>query len=300
VTSAWLDLVDPGADELIALLPELDPEALELLAAGGGDGRDARPLLESHGAYVLGVLLFPVHDDDTNSFHYREVACVVTPDRLLTVRKADPRGEIASINLAVASGPTAAPGGQLLHELVDDLAENYLDLVDALYSEIDELEDHVDELSNQATRQRLSELRHEMLHARKNVSATRAAVRRVVDGRLDIGDDDALFPRDIEKSFADTYDTLIRTIEELDVARDLLASVRDYLQAKVSESQNEVVKVLTVVASLVLVPTLITGFYGQNFASAFDDPLWNLATSVGLIVVTTVAQLVVFRWRKWI
>jgi magnesium transporter len=300
MTSAWLDLVDPSSQELLALLPDLDPEAIEVLAAAAGDGRDARPFLESHGAYVLGVLLFPVHDDEGNSFHYREVACVVTPERLLTVRKADTRGEITDIAPAVSGTVGGSVGGYLLHELFDDVAEHYLELVDALYGEIDELEDHVDELSSQATRQRLSELRHEMLHARRNVSATRAAVRRIVDGRLEIGEDEALFPRDIEVAFSDTYDTLVRTIEELDVARDLLASVRDYLQAKVSESQNEVVKVLTVVASLVLVPTLITGFYGQNFESVFDDRYWNIATSVGLIVVTTIGQLIAFRWRKWI
>ena len=105
-------------------------------------------------------------------------------------------------------------------------------------------------------RQRLSSLRHEMLHARRNASATRAAIRRVVDGRLDLGSDDALFPRDAERAFADTYETLVRVIEELDVARDLLSSVRDYLQAKIAENQSEIVKKLTVVASLVLVPTL--------------------------------------------
>ena len=92
----------------------------------------------------------------------------------------------------------------------------------------------------------------------------------------------------------------MRTVEELDVARDLLASVRDFLQAKVSESQNEVVKILTVVASLVLVPTLITGFYGQNFGSAFHDRYWTIGVSAALIVATTVIQLVVFRWRRWI
>ncbi len=248
----------------------------------------------------MGVFLFPVHDDGENTFHYREVACVVTAERLLTVRKSDPRGAVAEFALPALNKPGGLSGGQLLHELIDDLAESYLDLVDALYSEIDELEDALDQLTSQATRRRLSELRHEMLHARKNVSATRAAVRRVIDGRLDLTQTDELFPHEVGRAFADTYDTLVRTIEELDVARDLLASVRDYLQAKVSESQNEVVKVLTVVASLVLVPTFITGFYGQNFDSAFDDSHWNLATSVGLIVATTAAQLVVFRWRRWI
>ena len=183
--------------------------------------------------------------------------------------------------------------------MVDDVADSYLDLVDALYLEIDELEDHIDTLPGGLLRHRLAELRHEMLHARKNVTATRSLVRRIIDGRIDVGDD-RLFPREVEAAFADTYDTLVRATEELDVARDLLASVRDYLQSKIAENQNEVVKTLTVIASLVLVPTLITGFYGQNFAGVFERPLWTLTTSVTLIVGTTLIQLALFRWKRWI
>ena len=297
----WIDLVDPSIDELFAALPALDPDATEVLTAPGRDGRDARPFLESHGAYLIGVLLAPWHDDDANTFRYREVAYVATASKLVTVRKPDPAGVVAPMS-PDATGPSEArPVGRLLHRLVNDVAEQYLDLVDALYGEIDELEDAIESLSSKEIRERLSNLRHEALHARKNVTATRTAVRRIVDGRLDIGDGEgALFPHDVERSFADTYDTLVRTVEELDVARDLLSSVRDFLQAKVSENQNEVVKILTVVASLVLVPTLITGFYGQNFASAFGDRYWSMSVSVALIVVTTVAQLAVFRWRRWI
>jgi Mg2+ and Co2+ transporter CorA len=55
-----------------------------------------------------------------------------------------------------------------------------------------------------------------------------------------------------------------------------------------------------VVASLVLVPTLITGFYGQNFTGVFEKGYWTLGVSVGLIVVTTLLQLVFFRWKRWI
>ena len=54
------------------------------------------------------------------------------------------------------------------------------------------------------------------------------------------------------------------------------------------------------IASLVLVPTLIVGFYGQNFASVFDEGYWSLAASTALILASTVAQLAVFRWRRWI
>ena len=295
----WTDLVDPTEAELLAAAPRLDPDAIALLTAPAGEGRDARPVLESQGSVLFGLLLFPVHLDDENRFGYLEVGLVATADRLLTVRKTGVGGRLAT---PAQSEPPATPtmsAGWLIHGLVDDVAESYLDLVDALYLEIDELEDHIDQLPSATTRHRLADLRHEMLHARKNVTATRAAVRRVIDGRLDIGDEQ-LFPREVESAFADTYDTLVRTTEELDVARDLLASVRDYLQSKIQESQNEVVKVLTVIASLVLVPTLITGFYGQNFAGVFGDRFWTVWTSLGLIVGTTLLQLAIFRWKRWI
>jgi Mg2+ and Co2+ transporter CorA len=105
---------------------------------------------------------------------------------------------------------------------------------------------------------------------------------------------------DVERLFADTYDTLVRVTEELDVARDLLASVRDHLQAKVAENQNEVGKKLTVIASLVLVPSLVVGFFGQNFQGEFQKEFWTLAVSTGVIVVSTLVQLALFRWRRWI
>ena len=92
----------------------------------------------------------------------------------------------------------------------------------------------------------------------------------------------------------------MRAAEELDVARDLLASSRDHHQAKIAESQNEIVKTLTVIASLVLVPTLIVGFYGQNFAGAFDDPYWSSASRPGSSSGSTIIQLALFRWRRWI
>ena len=295
-----LDLIDPSSHELLSSVPaRLDPDALEILSAVAGDGREARPTLESHGTYVLAVLLFPGPLGADDRVVYHELDVIAAPHMLVTVRKTASDGDIA--DLSVLDGKHEShPCGLLVNELVDAAADSYLDLVDRLYVEIDALEDHVDDLPSVMLRQRLSSLRHEMLHARRNASATRAAIRRVVDGRLDLGDDDALFPREAEHAFADTYDTLVRVIEELDVARDLLASVRDYLQAKIAETQSEIVKKLTVVASLVLVPTLITGFYGQNFTGVFEKGYWTLGVSVGLIVVTTLLQLAFFRWKRWI
>ena len=54
------------------------------------------------------------------------------------------------------------------------------------------------------------------------------------------------------------------------------------------------------IASLVLVPSFIVGFYGQNFAGQFRNGYWSVGVSVGLIVTTTLLQLVLFRWRRWL
>jgi Mg2+ and Co2+ transporter CorA len=295
----WLDLVDPSREEVLASLPvRVDPDVVETLVAAPNDGARVRPMLESHGGYVLGVFLDALPFPDEDRVGYREVDVVAMPELLLTVRKSSPEAR-AWEPTPLQAAPEGTPAGELLFRLVDDIAASYLDVVDAADDEIDELEVHMEEWSSDRVRRRIAGLRHDLLYARRNISATRAAVRRVVDRRLEVRDEE-LFPDSVERMFADTYETLLRSGEELDVARDLLASSRDYHQAKIAESQNEVVKTLTVIASLVLVPTFIVGFYGQNFAEDFGEGYWSLGVSTLLIVASTVVQLALFRWRRWI
>lgn len=299
MSARWIDLLDPTREELLAALPVgVDPDVLDVLAAPPED-EHTRPLLEGHGAYVLGVFLDarPVPDEDR--IEYREVDVVATPELVVTVRKTPEDGRPWDPSRLETPAAQGAAVGELVFHLVDDVAESFLDVVDAADIEIDELEEHMDDWPSDRVRRRLGSLRHDLLHARRTVSATRAAVRRISDKRLDVGDD-RLFPEQVERRFADTYETLFRSAEELDVARDLLASVRDHHQAQIAETQNEVVKKLTVIASLVLVPTLIVGFYGQNFQPAFDNGYWTIGVSTSLIVGTTLVQLALYRWRRWI
>ena len=99
---------------------------------------------------------------------------------------------------------------------------------------------------------------------RRTLAPTRDAVRRVVDGRIGL-EGAKLFTPDVQLHFADAYDKLLRASDGLELSRDLVAGVRDYSQAKIANDQNEVMKRLTAVASILLVPTFIVGLYGQNF-----------------------------------
>jgi magnesium transporter len=248
---------------------------------------------------VFGVLVAarPVPEEDRIA--YQEVDLVATPGLLVTVRKTAPGGTPFDISVLAPAAEQGDAVGVLVHRLLDEIADTYLGTLDAAYGEIEELEDAIDEWDRQRVRRRISELRHDLLHMCRVASACRAAVRRVLDGRIDIGEH-ALFPAAVERLFADTHETLVRVTEELDVARDLLAGVRDHHQSTVVEAQADVAKKLTVIASLVLVPSLIVGFFGQNFESAFDNDYWSLGVSAALIVGSTIVQLALFRWRRWI
>jgi magnesium transporter len=295
----WTDLLDPTRDELLAALPPLDPDVLEALAEPMATGLSLRPVLEGHGGYLYGLVVGarPVPDEDR--VVYQQVDFIATPGLVVTIRKSPPDGppyECDELQPAVQAG---ADAGELVHRLVDGVVETYLEAVDATYDEIDELEEHMDEWESAGARRRLSGLRRELLFMRRIVSTTRGTVRRIVDGRIEVGEH-GLFPPDVERLFADTYDSLIRVGEELDVARELLASARDHHQATTAERQNEVLKKLAVIASLLFLPALIVGFYGQNFEEAFSRAYWSLGVSSSLIVASTLAQLAFFKWRRWI
>jgi magnesium transporter len=292
----WLDLLDPSREELLeALQVRVDPKVLDAMLAEAVDR--PRPHLEGHGSYVFGALVAIVPIPEEDRLENREIDFVATTERLVTVRKTPPAGSAWQPECLEAVKD--APVGELVFQLVDDVAQSFLDVVDVADAEIDELEDHIEDWPSARVRRRISGLRHDLIHARRTVGATRAKVRRITDKRLDLADEQ-LFPEDVERLFADTYETLFRAGEELDIARDLLASSRDYHQSLIAENQNEIVKKLTVIASVLLLPTLIVGFYGQNFDGAFDEFYWTVGISMLLIMGSTAVQLAFFRWRRWI
>ncbi len=197
------------------------------------------------------------------------------------------------------------PPGIIAYHLVDEIAERYLDLIDDIDGEIDELEEHVDEWPAERIRKRISDLRHDLLHVRKTLGPTRDAVREIMDGRVDLEGRTPFtreaFPREVERQFATTYDKLLRATEGIEYARDLLAAVRDYQQARVAIDQNEVMKRLTAIASMVLIPTFIVGVYGQNF-DHMPELQWRLgyAFSWSVILASTIFQLIFYRRKGWI
>jgi magnesium transporter len=302
VAATWIDLLDPSMEELRGKAPrELEETAMERLLAPPEHEDEPRPTLQGHGDYVFGIFLIAVAARAHDTVYYQEIDIVLTHDTFLTVRKTPDGGmpacDVAVVRKGVKEDDSA---GMMAYRLIDEIAERYLTLVDDLDDEIDELDDQVETQPAEKTRARISLLRHDLLHIRRTLTPMRDSVRRVIDNTVEVEEGQEVFPHEVEVAFNAAYDKFLRASDGLDLARDLLAGVRDYSQAKIANDQNEVMKRLTVIASLLLLPTFIVGLYGQNFVD-IPELRWHLGYLYvwGVIVVTTVFQLWWFRRKRW-
>jgi len=297
----WIDLIDPSAGDLHRALPEqVHQVALDALLEPHVHDDEPRPRIESHGDYVLGIFLVPVAVPEEDRLYYQEIDFVAWGDTLVSVSKTPPGEKPFDPKPAKEACRAHDSVGMYVYHLVDEISDRFLDLLDTLDDEIDELEDKIPNEPVQVVGRRLRELREDVRGIRRTLLPTRDAVRRVVDDRVEI-EEGEMFPHDVEIAFGDTYDKLLRSSEALDSSRDALAGVRDYLQGKIANDQNEVMKRLTVIASLLLLPTFIVGLYGQNFRHIPElGWAWGYWWAWAWIIGTTVGQLVFFRWKKWV
>jgi magnesium transporter len=302
MAATWIDLLDPSADEVRAKAPrELEETAIERLLAPPEHEDEPRPTLVGHGDYVFGVFLIAVAERENDLVYYQEIDIVLTHDTLLTVRKTPSTGHAAcDVGIVKKGVKPDDSAGMMAYRLIDEIAERYLTLVDDLDEEIDELEDQVESQPATHTRARIGSIRHDLLHIRRTLTPMRDSVRRVIDNTVEVEQGPEVFAHEVEVAFNAAYDKFLRASDGLDLARDLLAGVRDYSQAKIANDQNEVMKRLTVIASLLLLPTFIVGLYGQNFVD-IPELRWHLGYAYvwGVIVVTTALQLWWFRRKRW-
>ena len=296
---SWVDLLDPTAEEIKAAAGvTLDERELALLAGTG----EPRPRFFGARDHAVGAFVVPVAVKHEDRVYYQEVDLILSRERALTVRRTPKDGEpFDATELKEACEGRDVPPGKVAFHLADVVAERYLDLIDDLNEEIDEVEDDLDQgLAMADVHQRISALRHDILHIRQTLSPTRDAVHRVVDGRVE-GEAPRLLDAHEITLFSDVYDKLLRANDALELSRDLIAGVRDFYQSKVAQGQNEVVQRLTAIASILLFPTFVVGVYGQNF-DHLPELHWHYgyAFSWAVIVIATVAQLVFFRRKRWI
>ena len=290
----WVDSVDPGEDELDALQKALD---LHDLAVEDVRHRDQRPKVELYPEHAFAV--FRPLMLTGGRVRECELFLFVGQRYLVTLRLEEP----FDLGPAIKRWPVLAPRGAgpagALYAIVDEIVDDYLEVVEDLEDRADDLESRVfrDEPSRDdraAIQMEILNLRRDSVRLRRHAVPTRQAVDRLAD-------DAELITEQLVPYIRDVSDHLIRTIELTDGVREVLTTVVDIRMAQAANQLNEVMKKLTAWAGIILVPTLIAGIYGMNFRH-MPELRWTLGypIALGLMVVSAAALYVVFRKRDWL
>jgi magnesium transporter len=289
----WVDLASPSIPESLILSDTFGFHPLSV-----EDAMSARqyPKVESYEGYLY-VILHEIEWSGPAGFSTRDVDFLVGGNYLVTVHDGssscitDLREQAEKNAKMIGGGPV-----MLLHRIVDAMVDHYR-------PEIEKLDDRIGELEEEAFQEPTPALVREILRQKHAVSALRRIVtpERDVIARL-ARREFADISVEMAFRFRDVYDHLVRLADDVLIFHERLTGILEAHLSNVSNRLNEVMKVLTIVATIFMPLTLLTGAYGMNVAlpqlpGGDAGQFWWLA---GIMTAIVAVMLAVFRRKGWI
>jgi magnesium transporter len=291
----WLDLTAPSQDDL-AKLHELfgfHPLALE-----DTDHFGQRPKLDNYGDYIFLVFYGAWRLGTEDLAPLREVHLFISGRYLITVHR-DPFPPLERQRDQL-DGRVLHSEQFLIYRVLDALTDSFFPLLAEMDEEIDTLEAAVLASPTDQQLEQLFSLKRQLVAMRKVVTPQRDLFARSVDQIAELPG----LQLDERDYFRDVYDHLIRISDLIDSYRDLLSGATDLYLSTVSNRQNDVMKQLTVIATIFLPLSFITGFFGQNFGfmvnHLINHPWTFWVIGIGSMFATCVGLLVFFRRKGWV
>jgi len=197
---------------------------------------------------------------------------------------------------ATENGPLASRGADFLtHALLDALVDQFQPVVAEMDQAVDALEEAV--LTNPQQR-----LLHDMLLLKRNSQRLRRTLlpQRDAVNRFARGEFPRLVSEETHMYFRDIYDHVVRVEDMVESLRDLTESVLGTYLSAINNRMNEVMKVLSIVATIILPLTLISGIYGTNFENLPElGWQWGYFGMLGAMAIIALGLVAFFRWRRW-
>jgi len=291
----WVDLMNPTPEEGKAVL--VDVFHFHELSVEDAMSALEFPKVESYGDYIYVILHRIDFAAPEHCFKTHDVDFFLGPTYLVTIHSGDSRSiqqisEVCQRNsLALGEGPAA-----LMHRIVDSMVDNYR-------PEIEELSERLDALEEQVFDANATNLARDILDFKRDVASLRRVVQpqRDVVGRLARREFEVIGEQ-VAYRFRDVHDHLVRIADESMFFQDRITSLLDANLAIVSNQLNSIMKILTIIATVFMPLTFITGLYGMNvdlphFGFGGVTMFWVL---MGVMIAVVAIMLVYFRKRRWI
>jgi magnesium transporter len=291
----WIDLDEPSDVDIEALAQSIH---LHPLTVEDARTFDQRPKVEEYEGYLFMVVFGVDPETESGGALLREVNMIISGDYVITIHHR-PIDSLAELRARYSDQPIRSEQF-LVYKILDAITSTFVPTLSRIDDDIDDIEEQILDEAAAENLQRIFSLKRDLVAMRRVVSPMRDMMAHnsdVIASLPGLGSDDRLY-------FRDVYDGLVRTSELVDSYRDLLSGATDMYLSTVANRQGEVNKQLTVIATVFLPLTFLTGFFGQNFSFEVThilDGLWAfLIFGIGGLIFSLVGFWIYFRRKRWI
>ncbi|MEX0739913.1 MAG: magnesium/cobalt transporter CorA [Pseudohongiella sp.] len=293
-TVAWFNVDGLSNPDLVRILGEtfkLHPLVMEDIL-----NTDHRPKIEVHDNYLYIVIKMLQFREDSTSITIEQVSLIVGDNYVLSFQER--QGDVFnSVRERLRSGRRIRQMGAdyLAYALIDAVVDNYFLILENLGDAIEDLEQELIDKPTPTTLHRIHHFKREMLLLRKAVWPLREVLSSLSR------DEDVVINSEIRLFLRDVYDHSIHIMDNIDTLRDLLTGMIDLYVSSVSQRMNEIMKVLTIFASIFMPLTFIAGVYGMNFEYMPELAIpWAYPLTLLFMLAVGVGLVLYFKWRKWL
>jgi magnesium transporter len=289
----WIDLEGPGEKEIAELgkLVNLHPLTIE-----DAQTFRQRPKMEEYEGYLFMVVFGVDPGTESGGPLLREVHLIISGDYVVTIHRR-PFEPLKELRKRYNEQPIRSEQF-MVYKILDAVTSTFVPVLTRIDDDVDDLEQRVLSDPDPECLQRIYALKRDLVAMRRVVTPMRDMFARNAERIADLPRmqvDDRLY-------FRDLYDGLIRVSELVDSYRDLLSGATDLYLSTVANRQGQINKQLTLIATIFLPLTFLTGFFGQNFAWMVGriNTLWAfLVFGVGSLIVSVGLLAVYFRRKHW-
>ena len=288
--AVWIDLDCVEPEEALELLGpfHFHPLALEDMVT-----QINRPKVDDYGEYLYLAVHSARWEEDEPSL--REIDLIIGQRVLVSYHDGASRATTAVHDFLPRRPELLSRGpSHLVHVMLDVLVDNYFPIMDKIAAEIDGLEEEMFRPSAKDVNERILRLKRGMSSVRRIIGPQRDTILALTR------DEFAAIPAEMRPYLRDVYDRLARVGDLIESFRDETATLLELQVAMTSNRLNEVIKTLTVIATIMFPLTLVSSYYGMNFDFVEYHWKYGWAYVLGLLAATAGATWWYLRSNRWL
>lgn len=256
---------------------------------------DQRPKAEEYEDYLFFTLkmLYKIKDDKID---YEQISFVLGTNYLISFQEKE--GDLFDSfrdRIRLDQGKVRKMGSDyLMYRLIDIIVDHYYIVLDNIGSQIDEIEDCIYTDSAEEAFNKIQGIKKELIFLRKAVYPLREALGKVMKGET------SFVQEDNTRYFTDVYDHTVHVMDTLETYKDLTSSLLDVHMNTMNNRMNEVMKLLTIITTIFIPLSFISGLYGMNFEFMPElHSKWGYPAVLAFMAVISAGMIFYFKRKKW-